>query len=156
MNKNHLLQFFMVSEQHYSNEIFSILMASASKSLVVNTPIQTGGDTSLVAINTGSQLPWSSLLPTLLHGLLNRCLSSLARTFWDILMVPPYPPFWILPTNTSSDGTVTEGTSNLAFLRWFRQDKLILHAILVSVSEPVMPLIAASSTARDAWSKLQR
>ncbi|XP_057981221.1 uncharacterized protein LOC131166661 [Malania oleifera] len=36
------------------------------------------------------------------------------------------------------------------------QDKLILHTILASISEPIMQLIAASSTAHDAWSKLQR
>ncbi|XP_057954054.1 uncharacterized protein LOC131148359 [Malania oleifera] len=42
---------------------------------------------------------------------------------------------------------------------WFttyRQDKLILHAILASISELVMSLITASTTTHDVWSKLQQ
>jgi hypothetical protein len=33
---------------------------------------------------------------------------------------------------------------------------LLLYAIFAFVSEPVMPLIATSTTARDAWIKIQR
>jgi hypothetical protein len=33
---------------------------------------------------------------------------------------------------------------------------LLLYAILAFVSEPVMPLITTSTTARDAWIKIQR
>ena len=33
---------------------------------------------------------------------------------------------------------------------------MLLHAILASVSEPLLPLIATSTTARDAWVKIQR
>ena len=65
-------------------------------------------------------------------------------------------PSSILPPNISSDGSASVNAPNPAFWRWLRQDKLILHAIHASISESVMPLIAASSTAHDAWSKLQR
>ncbi|KAF5450345.1 hypothetical protein F2P56_030705 [Juglans regia] len=39
---------------------------------------------------------------------------------------------------------------------WIHQDKLLLNGIFTSVSESIMPLIATSSTSREAWLKLTR
>lgn len=46
--------------------------------------------------------------------------------------------------------------SNPDFAIWTRQDKLLLHAILASLSEGVVPLIAAATSSRDAWLKLHK
>lgn len=37
---------------------------------------------------------------------------------------------------------------------WVRQDQLLLHAIIASVSESVMPLITSAKTSHEAWTKL--
>jgi len=65
----------------------------------------------------------------------------------------------VCPSQTLLDpitGSSSIGTSNPAFWRWFQQDNLILHAIIVFVFKLVLPFIATSSTTRDAWLKLQR
>lgn len=43
---------------------------------------------------------------------------------------------------------------NPAYTYWVRQDQLLLHAIIASVSESVMPLIASAKTSHEAWTKL--
>ena len=48
---------------------------------------------------------------------------------------------------TTTDGT---STSNLDFSIQTKQDKLFLHAILISLSEGVVPLITAATSSRDA------
>ncbi|WKA01579.1 hypothetical protein VitviT2T_019853 [Vitis vinifera] len=53
----------------------------------------------------------------------------------------------------AEDGTTV---SNPDFVIWTRQDKLLLHAILASLSEGVVPLIAAATSSRDAWVKLHK
>ena len=52
----------------------------------------------------------------------------------------------------AEDGTTI---SNPNFSIWTRQDKLLLHAILASLLEGVVPLIAAT-TSHDAWVKLHK
>jgi hypothetical protein len=61
------------------------------------------------------------------------------------------------------DGTLTcplsinfDATPTAASTHWFRQDKLILNAILTSVSDSVIPFIAASKTSSQAWNKLTK
>ena len=54
---------------------------------------------------------------------------------------------------TTTDGTTT---SNPEFSIWTRQDKLLLHAILASLSEGVVPLITTATSSRDAWVKLYK
>ncbi|OMO81232.1 Reverse transcriptase, RNA-dependent DNA polymerase [Corchorus capsularis] len=44
--------------------------------------------------------------------------------------------------------------TNPDYTFWLRQDKLILHAIIASTSEAVLPYVASSSTFHDAWQKL--
>ena len=64
----------------------------------------------------------------------------------------------VCPSQTLHDPTIessSTGITNPGFWRWFRQDNLLLHAILASISEPILPLIATSSTANDALLKIQ-
>ncbi|KAL8481114.1 hypothetical protein ACS0TY_027592 [Phlomoides rotata] len=48
-------------------------------------------------------------------------------------------------TTPSPDAT----TAPDAYLRWFKQDQLLLAAILGSVSAEILPIISAASTAAD-------
>ena len=54
------------------------------------------------------------------------------------------------------DGTkpCPDSSSTVTYNSWFRQDQLLLHAVLASVSEQVIPLIASSKTSKNAWDKL--
>ena len=40
-------------------------------------------------------------------------------------------------------------------LLWLRQDQLLLHSIIASVLEQIMPLIASATTSHTAWEKLK-
>ncbi|KAH6774030.1 hypothetical protein C2S52_003032 [Perilla frutescens var. hirtella] len=60
------------------------------------------------------------------------------------------------PTPPISITTATATSSNPDFLRWKRQDQLILHALLASLTEAVIPLIASSTTSSAAWTCLDR
>ena len=55
------------------------------------------------------------------------------------------------PSSTNPDATPTA-----AYTHWFRQDKLILNAILTSVSDSVIPFIAASKTSSQALNKMTK
>eukprot|EP00261_Vitis_vinifera_P040499 XP_019081742.1 PREDICTED: uncharacterized protein LOC109124254 [Vitis vinifera] len=55
----------------------------------------------------------------------------------------------LLPTSTDAAATT-------AHHLWFRQDKLILSAILTSVFPVVIPLITTSQTSYQAWTKLTK
>lgn len=56
------------------------------------------------------------------------------------------------PTPTSAAGI---STANPEFLRWKRQDKLILHAIIASFTEAIVPNISQCQTAMQAMAKLR-
>ncbi|KAF7151361.1 hypothetical protein RHSIM_Rhsim02G0160900 [Rhododendron simsii] len=45
---------------------------------------------------------------------------------------------------------------NPAYTFWRRQDQLLLHASLASVSEQVTPLLASATTSHEAWTKLSK
>ncbi|CAL1379219.1 unnamed protein product [Linum trigynum] len=50
--------------------------------------------------------------------------------------------------------TITENGAtkpNPAFQLWFRQDKLILHALRCSISESMYSFVSSASTSRTAW-----
>ncbi|KAF5454781.1 hypothetical protein F2P56_024420, partial [Juglans regia] len=90
-------------------------MATSPEFVILNNTEPTGnGDTHLIAINVGSQLP--------------------------LKLTPSNFPSWRAQLMSLLIGYDLQGylDGTIAF------------------SKPVMPLIAASSTARDAWSKLQR
>ncbi|XP_017982392.1 PREDICTED: uncharacterized protein LOC108663295 [Theobroma cacao] len=60
----------------------------------------------------------------------------------------PCPPSTITKDNKEEP--------NSAFLYWSRQDQLLLHAIVASVSEPFICLMASSKTSSETWQKLSR
>ncbi|XVF43408.1 hypothetical protein PTKIN_Ptkin02bG0037700 [Pterospermum kingtungense] len=43
---------------------------------------------------------------------------------------------------------------NLDYIFWYRQDQLLLNAMVASCSKTVVPLIAMSKTSKEAWDKL--
>lgn len=62
-------------------------------------------------------------------------------------------------TTPSPSPTIAVGTGstpNHEFVHWKRQDQLILHALLSSLTEPVIPLIGMATTSHEAWSRLHR
>ncbi|XP_057958776.1 E3 ubiquitin-protein ligase RSL1-like [Malania oleifera] len=132
------------------------MVVSSESVVVITIDTPSSGNSSLIAINVGSQLPlkltpsnfpfWRSQLTSLLigydlQGYIDDTTICLSRT---------------ISPSTSFASSSSADVSNPIFWRWLKQDKLILHAILVSVSEPVISFIATSTTAHDAWSKLQR
>ncbi|KAJ9542093.1 hypothetical protein OSB04_028599 [Centaurea solstitialis] len=46
------------------------------------------------------------------------------------------------------------GKKNPAFLSWYRQDQLILGAILSSCTDTIQPIVSSANTAREAWERL--
>ncbi|PON39060.1 hypothetical protein PanWU01x14_307670 [Parasponia andersonii] len=97
----------------------------------------------LISINATAQLPvklsptnyssWRAQFYSLLFG-------------YDLLV-------YLDGTKLCPPLTITEKMSipNPTHIHWERQDNLLLHAILASASEAVMPLIASATTSRDAW-----
>ena len=45
---------------------------------------------------------------------------------------------------------------NPTYTFWQRQDKFLLHAIVASVTESIVRLIATAKTSQDAWEKLEK
>ncbi|XP_057962149.1 uncharacterized protein LOC131153718 [Malania oleifera] len=132
-------------------------MAVSSKFVIINTLELLGsGNSPLIAINAGSQLPlkltpsnfpsWHAQLTSLLIG-------YDLQGYHDGTTICPSRT---LSTSTSSAGSSSASVFNPAFWHWLRQDKLILHAILASLFKLFILLIATSTTTHDAWSKLQR
>ena len=120
-------------------------MTSNADAVIINSETHGNGDTHLIAFNASSQFPLKltpSNFPSRCSQLMSLLIGYNLQGYTD--------------GTTSCTGSSTAGNSNLAFWGWFQQDNLLLHAILVSVSEPVLPLIATSTTARDAWVKIQR
>ncbi|CAL1407462.1 unnamed protein product [Linum trigynum] len=103
----------------------------------------------IITFNPAAQLPlkltptnfasWRSQLETLLMGF------DLIG-FIDGSNVAP-------PQSISADGAAT---ANPAYRNWFRQDKLILHALRCSIDESIYSFVSAASTARDAWLILEK
>ncbi|CAL1382415.1 unnamed protein product [Linum trigynum] len=56
--------------------------------------------------------------------------------------------------NTHPQPTAT--TPAAECIRWFRQDQLLLHAILTSMSSTVSPYVSAARSSHEAWSTLER
>ena len=113
-----------------------------------STPHSVSGDSSpssdlpLVTINTSSQISykltasnypsWRATFTTILFGY--DLMGYLDGTL-------PCPP---TPTEKSSPSALAR------YAHWYRQDQLLLNVIFSSVSETVMPLIAMTTTSRDA------
>ncbi|KAM0004307.1 putative RNA-directed DNA polymerase [Helianthus debilis subsp. tardiflorus] len=56
------------------------------------------------------------------------------------------------PAKNLVTGDVTK--PNPEYLRWFRQDQMIISTLLGSCSDQIMPLISSAATARQAWDAL--
>ena len=54
-----------------------------------------------------------------------------------------------------STTTPPEMISNLAYVHWMWQDQLLLHGIISSTSEIVVPFITSSQSSKQAWDKIQ-
>ncbi|KAF5815150.1 putative RNA-directed DNA polymerase [Helianthus annuus] len=46
--------------------------------------------------------------------------------------------------------------SNPAYSLWFRQDQILISAILGSCSDAIQPLVSSAKTAKDAWERLNK
>ncbi|KAI4353779.1 hypothetical protein L6164_002707 [Bauhinia variegata] len=107
-------------------------MAEATPSIVhLNAP------THLPIKLTGMNFPvwWKQLHSTLIgHNLLHH--------LDDSRIVPP---------QLLSD---KDNAPNPEYLLWYRQDQILLSAILGSCSETIQPLISFANTAREAWDRL--
>ena len=103
----------------------------------------------LITINAAAQIPlkltsqnyfsWKAQFYSLLFGL--NLLGYLDGSF-------VCPPATITVAATS--------TPNPSYIFWLRQDHLILHAILASLSELVIPLVSSARSSREAWERLAR
>lgn len=123
-------------------------MASESSTTSVPT-ISTSPLQNLITINAAAQLPlkltkfnyfsWKAQFTALFFGL-------------DLLG-------YLDGTNTCPEPTVEQDgriVPNMANISWRRQDQLILHAILASLSEEVIPLVSSATSSQEAWTRLSR
>lgn len=101
----------------------------------------------LITINAAAQLPLK--------------LTSKNYTSWRAqflpLMVGCNLVGYIDGTNKCPPKEILEGTVNVPnpkYQLWVRQDQLILHAIIASVTESVISLISLAKTSEEAWTKL--
>ena len=129
--------------------------SNLSASILPSTNVlPTNTSTQLVTINAAAQLPikltstnfpsWrcqfnSILLGYNLSGFINGSFSC--------------PAAFI--SNPDSTTTPPEMISNPAYEHWIRQDQLLLHGIISSTTESVVPFIASAQTSKQAWEKLQ-
>ena len=120
---------------------------------VVTTPQPVTNTTdqsqALVAFNVNAQVPlkltsnnyaaWRVQFNSLLYGY---------NLFGFVDGTTPCPPKTITP-----DGT-TVPVPNPAHLYWFRQDQLLLNAIVGSLTPTLVPFVSASKTFHEAWETL--
>uniref|UniRef100_A0A6N2LJF4 Retrotransposon Copia-like N-terminal domain-containing protein n=1 Tax=Salix viminalis TaxID=40686 RepID=A0A6N2LJF4_SALVM len=115
---------------------------SATVSILSNPAI--AAPNSLIAINATAQLPLK-LSPT--NYLTWRAQFNALLIGYDLMQYVdgtyPEPP------------TTINNTVNPTHTLWHRQDQLLLHSIIASVSEKIMPLIASSTTSHMAWEKIK-
>ncbi|KAL4556283.1 hypothetical protein LXL04_038930 [Taraxacum kok-saghyz] len=95
-----------------------------------------------------------------------------ANTHFPIKLTPTNFPVWrkqilstligldldkfIIGTNPCPSKTLAgdETKPNPAYLPWFRQDQIIISAILGSLSDSIQPLVASAETSQQAWEHL--
>ncbi|GAB2211664.1 hypothetical protein Drorol1_Dr00024990 [Drosera rotundifolia] len=58
------------------------------------------------------------------------------------------------PPKTINDGETS--VPNSAWTFWQRQDKLLFHALMSSLSEKVVPIISSATSSADAWDRLTK
>ncbi|CAL1362980.1 unnamed protein product [Linum trigynum] len=119
--------------------------ATASDSSTGSKP----SDPQIITFNPAAQLPlkltptnfasWRSQLETLLMGL-------------DLISYIDGSAAAPSKTMIVDDATVP----NPSYHNWFRQDKLILHALRCSIDESIYSFVSAASTSREAWLILEK
>ena len=137
----------MVSEPLRSKELSNrVSMAENTQTTsvsITSNPAITAPN-SLIAINATAQLPLK-LTPT--NYLTWRAQFNALLIGYDLMQYVdgtyPAPP------------TTINNIINPAHTFWIRQDQLLLHSIIASVSEHIMPLIASATNSRMAWEKLK-
>ncbi|KAM0001247.1 putative RNA-directed DNA polymerase [Helianthus debilis subsp. tardiflorus] len=96
-----------------------------------------------------------------------------AATHFPIKLTPQNFPSWrkqvhstliglelehhIVGTQQPPSETIPEGTTtkpNPEYLKWFRQDQMIISAIIGSCSDQIQPIVSSADTARQAWDLL--
>ncbi|KAF5472305.1 hypothetical protein F2P56_009034 [Juglans regia] len=120
-------------------------MAQTSDSVTSSNSPTSPLETNLIAINANAQLPYK--------------LTSSNFPAWRAQLDSLIIGFDLQGFINGSNPCPTLGSSPTAEVltarnRWIRQDKLLLNGIFASLSESIMPLIATSSTSREAWLKL--
>jgi hypothetical protein len=109
---------------------------------VVSNPTITAPN-SLIAINAATQLP---LKLTPINYLTWRAQFNALLIGYDLLRY--VDGSYLEPPKLLHDAP------NPAHMFWVRQDQLLLHSIIASVSEQIMPFIASATTSCMAWEKL--
>ena len=130
----------MVSEPTSKlQRVFPVFLTSAmATSSFDSFPIAINATQQIIARLTPTNFPsWHAQFESLLLGY---------NLFGYVNGTHTCPP---LPTSTDAAATTSHHL-------WFRQDKLVLSAILTSVSPTVIPLIATSQTSYQAWTKLTK
>ncbi|GFY99233.1 hypothetical protein Acr_13g0006340 [Actinidia rufa] len=117
-----------------------------------NSPISSNPQSSipLIAVNVAAQLP-HKLTPTNFPAW--RCQFESFLIGYDLM---GYLDGNLPCLSLSGASTVDQATVKAAYSHWIRQDKLLLNAILVGVSESVVSHIANAETSMEAWKTLTR
>ena len=120
-----------------------------SNYVVTITTTPSSSSTNLITINVAAQLPlkltslnyfsWRTQFNSLFYGL-------------DLL------GFLDGSTPCPAPTLVNNGvpSPNLAYTLWMRQDQLILHDILVFISEIAVPMVSSAKTRNEAWARLDQ
>ena len=128
-----------------------VVMAANSVPAAANPIVNLNPPNQIMAINATTQLPlkftkinfpsWRAQSLSLLFG-------------YDLegYIDGPHP----CPPSTTTNADSTETVPNLAYRLWKRQDSLLLHAMLASVSDNLVPLITSTGSAAEAWIRLER
>ncbi|GFP90449.1 hypothetical protein PHJA_001188800, partial [Phtheirospermum japonicum] len=111
--------------------------------LIISTTTTESSSPPLVQINVATHLPL--------------CLTTTNYVSWKLQFTFL---FFGLDLMGFLDGSKTAPPTivppNPAFINWKHQDQLILHALLASLTEVVILLIAYAKSSYDAWSRLDR
>ncbi|XVE54529.1 hypothetical protein DITRI_Ditri03aG0088900 [Diplodiscus trichospermus] len=123
-------------------------MATDKTSLAISSSNQTN-PLAPISINTTAQLPLK--------------LNSINYPSWLLQftsLLSGYDLTDFLTGNNPCPNTIlkTENTQiiNPAYTFWQRQDKSILHTIVASITEPIVPLIATEKTSQETWERLSK
>ena len=157
---------YMVSHQLYSNESFlwsSSFSSFFSPFMVVTNTTSSSTESNLLSalvvlnVNIALRTTTLSLLIPLLNYLLNSTLPItpyVCSILFSSSQLYIWSPGYIDGTFPCPFATLSTDP-NLSYT-WYHQDSLILHAILSSFFETIVPLVSSSTSAHEAWNKLAK